>query len=140
MKMPGSALWRLCFILSALCLMAGGPQHPGGTMAEMLGDRRWVPAHSLFLAGFVLLLAGLLLYSRTLLPERTRRWLRFAVAGTILQAVEMAFHTAAVVDHDHLVAGILFPLLLCFALWLILAGVWPLRVRANQGFDGERLN
>jgi hypothetical protein len=209
MKMLGSGLWRLCFILSALFLMAGGPQHPGGTMAEMLADRRWVPAHSLLLAGFITLVAGLLLYSRTTLPERTRRWLRFAVFGTILQVVEMAFHTAAVVDHDHLVAGsgtpvltthlwlavffypifgvtfagfmiagmrdrvlgspwigwlgivgllangaapplvvllkvegarILFPLLLCFALWLILAGLWPIRVRANQGFDGERPN
>ena len=210
MKILGSGLWRLFFILSALFLMAGGPQHPGGTMAEMLGDRKWVPAHSLLLAGFVTLFAGLLLYQRTpLLPDRTRRWLRFAVIGTILQAIEMAFHTAAVVDHDHLVAGIgtpvltthlwlaiffypifgltfggfiiagmrdrvlgspwigwlgilgllanglapplvvllkvegariLFPLLLLFALWLILAGLWPIREKANQEFDGEQLN
>lgn len=117
----------------------------------------------------------------------------------------MALHTAAVVDHDHLVAGsgtpvltthlwlavlfypifaltfagliiagmrdhvlgsswigwlgiagllahgsaaplvvllkvegarILFPFLLFFALWLILAGLWPLRVKANQEIDG----
>lgn len=210
MKIFGSGVWRLCFILSALFMMAGGPQHPGGTMAEMLGDRKWVPAHSLLLAGFVTLLVGLLLYPRSmLLPTRTKRWLRLAFIGTILQAVEMAFHLAAVVDHDHLVAGhgtpvltthlwlavffypifgltfagfivagmrdrvlgspwigwlgiagllangaapplvvllkveearILFPMVLFFAVWLILAGLWPPRVRADQGFDGERLN
>lgn len=209
MKILGSGLWRLFFIVSALFLMAGGPQHPGGTMAEMLADRKWIPAHSLMLAGFVVLLAGLLVYQRNALPERTRRWLRFAIIGTLLQAVEMAFHTAAVVDHDHLVAGsgtpvltthlwlavffypifgvlfsgfiiagmrdhvlgsrwigwlgilgllangaapvlvvllkiegarILFPFALFIALWLILAGLWPLRVEANQGFADERLN
>ncbi|MEN3333531.1 MAG: hypothetical protein V7641_2896 [Blastocatellia bacterium] len=210
MKMLGSSLWRLCFILAALFLLTGGPQHPGGTMAEMLGNPKWVPAHSLLLAGFVTLLAGLLLYQRTTsLPARTQRWLRFAVIGTALQAVEMALHTAAVVDHDHLTAGsgtpvltthlwlavvfypifaltfigfiiagmrdqvlgspwiawlgiigllahgaaaplvvllkvagasILFPFLLCFALWLILAGLWPLRVKGGQGIHRERLN
>lgn len=195
-------LWRLCFIGSALLLMAGGPQHPGGTMAEMLGDPRWVPAHSLMLAGFVTLLAGLLLYKRsTSLPATTNRWLQFAIIGTVLQTIEMAMHTAAVVDHHHLVAGqstpvltthlwlavifypifgvtiigfiiagmrdhvigspwigwlgiagalanglapplvvllkieaarILFPLVLLLALWLILAGLWPVRVREDK--------
>ena len=50
MKMLGSGLsglWRLFFIVSALLLMAGGPQHPGGTMAEMLADPKWIrPLHS----------------------------------------------------------------------------------------------
>ena len=69
MKMLGSGLWRPFFIVSALLLMAGGPQHPGGTMAEMLANPKWIPAHSLLLAGFVTLLAGLLLYGRTTLPE-----------------------------------------------------------------------
>ena len=210
MKMLGSSLWRLCFILAALFLLIGGPQHPGGTMAEMLGNPKWVPAHSLLLAGFATLLAGLLLYRRTIsLPARTQRWLRFAVIGTALQAVEMALHTAAALDHQHLVAGeatpvltthlwlavffypifgltlagfivagmrdqvlgspwiawlgivgvlahgaapplvvllkvagasILFPFLLCFALWLILAGLWPLRVKGDQGIHHKRLN
>lgn len=190
-------LWRLCFIVSALLLMAGGPQHPGGTMAEMIGDPKWVPAHSLMLAGFVTLLAGLLLYKRsTSLPASANRWLQFAIIGTVLQTIEMAMHTAAFVDHHHLVAGqstpvltthlwlavffypifgvtitgfiiagmrnhvigspwigwlgiagvlaqgaapplifflkiegarILFPFLMLFALWLILAGLWPVR-------------
>ena len=33
--MSGVALWRPAFILSALLLMVGGPQHPEGTMVEM---------------------------------------------------------------------------------------------------------
>jgi len=194
-------LWRLCFIVSALFMIAGGPQHPGGTMAEMLADPKWVPAHSLLLAGFVTLLAGLLLFKRSTslpLPASANRWLQFAIIGTVLQTIEMAMHTAAFVDHHHLVAGqstpvltthlwlavlfypifglaitgfiiagmrdrvigspwigwqgiagvlaqgaappllivfkvegarFLFPFLLLFALWLILAGLWPLRGR-----------
>ena len=83
-------LWRLCFIVSALFMFAGGPQHPGGTMAEMLGDPKWVPAHSLLLAGFVTLLAGLLLFKRSTslpasLPASANRWLQFAIVGTVLQ-------------------------------------------------------
>jgi hypothetical protein len=198
-------LWRLCFIVSALFLMAGGPQHPGGEMHEMLGSPKWVPAHLLLLAGFVALLVGLLVYKRTRsLPGATQRWLRFAIIGTVLQTIEMAMHTAAVFDHDHLVAGqstpvltthlwlavffypifgltiigfiiagmrdhvigspwigwlgiagalanglapplvvlfkiegarILFPFLLLFALWLILAGLWPLRARGDDAID-----
>lgn len=199
-------LWRLCFIISALFMIAGGPQHPGGTMAEMIGDPKWVPAHSLLLAGYVTLLAGLLLFKRSTstpvrLPASANRWLQFAIIGTVLQTIEMAMHTAAFVDHHHLVAGqstpvltthlwlavvfypifgltitgfiiagmrdrvigspwigwlgiagvlaqgaapplillfkiegarILFPFLLLFALWLILAGVWPLRARGDE--------
>ena len=197
MDMPRFAPWRLFFLLSAVLLLAGGPQHPGGTMAEMLAHPAWFPSHMLMLAGFVALLAGLMLYSRSrALPDRTRTWLRLAVIGTVLQTVEMAFHTAAAVDHAHLVAGeptpvltthlwlsvllypvfgltlagfiltamraralgspwiawlgvagvlahgaaaplvilleiegarILFPLVLFFALWLILAALWPVR-------------
>jgi len=107
----------MCFIVSALLLMAGGPQHPGGTMAEMLANPKWIPAHSLLLVGFAALLAGLLLYGRTNLPERSRLWLRLAIIGTILQVIEMAFHTAAVVDHDHLVSGAATPVLTTH-LWL----------------------
>ncbi len=193
--------WRLCFILAALFILIGGPQHPGGTMAEMLTHPKWVLSHLLVLAGFVALLVGLLLYQRaTSLPSRTQRWLRFAIIGTVLQAIEMVFHTAAVVDHHNLIAGsatpvltthlwlavifypifgltlagfiiagmrdrvlgsawiawlgilgvlahgaapplvillniegarILFPFIMGFALWLILAALWPLRVKAE---------
>src|ERR1041385_6649289 len=108
----GFGLWRLFFVLSALFILIGGPQHPQGTMAEMLASPSWVPAHSLMLAGFVALLVGLILYGRDAsLPERTRKWVRIATIGTALQTVEMALHTAAAVDHANLVAGKATPVL-----------------------------
>ena len=97
--MNGAGLWRPAFILSALLFMVGGPQHPDGTMVEMLGHPAWVRAHSLVLAGFVAFLVGLMAFRATpSLPERTRRWTRYALVGAVLQVVEMALHTAAVVD------------------------------------------
>jgi alkylhydroperoxidase/carboxymuconolactone decarboxylase family protein YurZ len=114
-------LWRVFFALSALLILVGGPQHPGGTMAEMLANPKWVPSHVLMLAGFLAFLAGLILYQRSFaLPDRTRRWVRLAVIATALQAVEMAFHTAAAVDHANLVAGRATPVLTTH-LWLAVA-------------------
>lgn len=118
MRTLRSRLWRLFFILSALFLVAGGPRHPGGTMAEMLAHPDWVPSHALMLAGFVSLLVGLILYQRSVvLPDRTRMWARYAVLGTALQVVEMAFHTAASIDQLNLVAGRATPVLTTH-LWL----------------------
>ena len=110
--MSGVALWRPAFLLSALLLMVGGPQHPDGTMVEMLGHPAWVRAHSLVLAGFVAFLLGLMAF-RTIpsLPKNTRRWTRYALVGAVLQVVEMVLHTAAVVDHGNLVAGQSTPVL-----------------------------
>ena len=110
--MSGVALWRPAFILSALLLMVGGPQHPEGTMVEMLGHPAWVRAHSLMLAGFVVLFVGLLLFrANPSFPDRTQRWTRYALVGTGLQVVEMVLHTAAVVDHANLAAGDATPVL-----------------------------
>ncbi len=118
MRTPRFGLWRLFFALSALFILIGGPQHPGGSMAEMLAHPKWVPSHAWLLAGFLALLVGLILYQRgAALPERTRRWVRLAMFGTVLQAVEMAFHTAAVVDHANLMAGRATPVLTTH-LWL----------------------
>ena len=104
--------WRSLFFLSALLLPIGGLQHPDGTMAEMLAHPAWVRAHALMLAGFLALFVGLFfLRSHATLPEATRRWTRFALIGTALQVVEMALHTAAVVDHANLVAGNATPVL-----------------------------
>lgn len=117
--MSGSSnRWRAFFVLSAALLLSGGPLHPGGSMADMLAHPSWIPSHALMFAGFVALLIGLVAYSRGRpLPERTRRWLRIAVIGTALQAAEMAFHTAAVVDQANLVAGRPTPVLTTH-LWL----------------------
>lgn len=106
-------LWRLCFLLGGVLILMGGPRHPRGeTMAEMLGHPDWVLAHTLITLGFIGIGVGLVLYRRSVpLPRRTDRWARIALYGTIFQAVEMVFHTAAVVDHADLVAGQATPVL-----------------------------
>ena len=110
--MSGVALWRPAFVLAAVLLLVGGPQHPDGTLEEMLGHPAWVRSHSLMLAGFVAFFVGLLALRATpSLPDRTRRWTRYALVGTTLQIVEMVLHTAAVVDHGNLVAGAATPVL-----------------------------
>lgn len=133
-----SGLWRLFFVLSALLLVAGGPRHPGGTMAEMLAHPDWFPSHALTLAGFVSLLVGLILYQRSVgVPDRTRTWVGFAVLGTALLVVELVFHTAASIDQQNLVAGratpvltthlwlsvVLYPIFALTLVGLIIAGV-----------------
>jgi hypothetical protein len=99
--------WRPFFLLSGVLIMVGGMNHPRGRMVEMLAHPDWVWSHTLLLLGFLSLLAGLVLYRRAAapLPERTSRWLRLALYGTVLQAIEMAFHTVSVVDGEHLAAG-----------------------------------
>jgi nitrate reductase NapE component len=110
MKM--TTAWRGCFVLSAVLILAGGPMHPGGTMAEMLAHPSWVPAHALLVVAFAALLAGLLLYQRAVvMPPSTHAWFRWAVVGTLGQLVEMVMHTAAAVDHANLVAGRATPVL-----------------------------
>jgi len=118
MRQPRFGLWRPCFVLSALFILVGGPRHPRGTMAEMLGHPDWVLSHALMLVGFVALLLGLILYNRgAAVPDRTRKWLRFALIGSALQVVEMVMHTVSVVDHANLVAGRATPVLTTH-LWL----------------------
>lgn len=105
-------VWRPFLALCGIMILLGGPQHPGGTMAEMLAHPGWVPAHGLQLVGYVSLVIGLLFFGRSrALPPRTRRWSRIALAGAVLQMIEMAFHTAAVVDAENLVAGAATPVL-----------------------------
>ena len=103
--------WRPLFIVAGALVLVGGPRHPGGTMVEMLGNPEWIPAHTMMLAGFLSLLLGLVAFSRDALTPTKRRWARLAIAGTALQAVEMALHTAAVLDHANLMAGRATPIL-----------------------------
>ncbi len=125
--------WRLCFGLAAILLLMGGGQHPNGTMAEMLAHPAWVRSHLLMLAGFVALFVGLILLPRRVaLPDRTRRWTRYAAIGTALQAIELAFHTAAVVDHGNLMAGHPTPVLTTH-LWLTVL-FYPLFAVTFVGF------
>lgn len=116
--------WRVCFLLAGGAILAGGPLHPDGTMVDMLADPNWLPSHALMTLGFVLMWAGLVLWGRT--PSnapRVRAWLRPAVVATALQAIDMALHTAAMVDHDRLVAGLATPVLTTH-LWMT-AVIYP---------------
>ncbi|WP_420128085.1 hypothetical protein [Longimicrobium sp.] len=98
--------WRAAFLAAGALMLAGGPRHPGGTMAQMLSHPDWVFSHTMMLAGFATLLAGLLLVRGAgPLPPRTGWWLRLAIAATALQTFESVLHLAAYVDHDALVAG-----------------------------------
>jgi hypothetical protein len=102
-------------------------------MAEMLADPKWIPAHSLMLAGFLSMLVGLFLFGRAVeLPPQTRRWVRLAIIGSGLQAVEMVLHTAAVIDRANLVAGHPTPVLTTH-LWLAV-GVYPIFALTTIGF------
>lgn len=98
--------------VSAVFVLIGAPQHPGGTMADMLADPVWFPSHALVSVGFVALIGALAAYGRSMdLPPATRRWLRIAIAGTVLQTIEMFLHTMAYVDAANLVAGRATPVL-----------------------------
>jgi hypothetical protein len=117
--------WRICFFLAGAAILAGGPLHPDGTMAEMLAHPDWLVSHSLMTLGFVLMTLGLFMWGGTAAAtHRTRSTLRVAVLATALQAIDMAFHTAAMVDHDRLVTGLATPILTTH-LWMT-AVVYPI--------------
>ncbi len=104
--------WRVFLLLGAVGILAGGPRHPGGSMAEMLAHPDWVLSHVLVLAGYVSLLVALILFRRAGgLPTRTARWARLAVIGTALMVTEAVFHTFAYLDHASLMAGRTTPIL-----------------------------
>lgn len=108
-----SAAWRVCFAIAGLTIAAGGFTHPrGASMADMLADPNWVMSHVLQLAGYTALTVGVLLARRSLdLPTAVSKALLFAAVASALQAIEMAFHTASVVDLQHLVHGESTPVL-----------------------------
>ena len=101
-------------------------------MAEMLAHPEWIPAHSLMLAGFLALLIGLAVYSREVVSTPMRRWVRIAIAGTVLQTVEMTLHTLAAFDHANLMAGRATPILSTHLTFSIVA--YPLFAAAIIGF------
>lgn len=98
--------------LSGVLIVVAGPFHPSGDIAEMLAHPNWLWMHSMLVVGFVTLLIALIVWQRsTALPARTALWLKLAIVATALQALEMVVHTAAYVDHAHLVAGESTPVL-----------------------------
>lgn len=113
-----SYAWRSLFILGGVLILIGGPQHPRGTMAQMLVDPAWFRSHALLFGGFLAWTIGLwLLHHARPALALLDRWLRIGVAATALQAFEMAVHTMAYMDAEALVAGTATPVLTAH-LWL----------------------
>ena len=112
MSTTSSLRWRIPLLLAGVMILAG-PQHPrGSTMLQMLGHADWLANHLLMTASLIAFGVGLVLLRRgEPQPERTARWLRYAIIATALQTVEAVVHTAAVVDHGNLAAGRATPVL-----------------------------
>jgi hypothetical protein len=151
--MKGEALsriasWRPPLLLAGVAMIMGGPRHPAPfpelpfheSTARMLAHGNWVASHLWMLASLILLFVGLALWQRRLdLPAAARGWTRFALAAVALAVIEMAFHTAAVVDLDRLRAGDATPILTTHL--LLAATVNPLMAVALAGlaWHGARL-
>ena len=114
------SLWRLAFLGSGVAMMIGGPRHPNplpdqpfqDSIAAMLEHPDWVPSHVFILLGFALLLAGIVLWQRSAgLDGSDAGWVRLAMLAAAAAVIEMALHTAAVVDTQHLRAGEPTPIL-----------------------------
>ncbi len=126
-------VWRLCFVAAGSGLLTGGPLHPGGTMADMLAHPDWLLSHILQLVGFIAMAAGLWAFGVAVpLPARSRRWRRLAIGGTILQAIEMAFHAAAMLDHHNLLTGASTPILTTHLVMAVT--LYPVFALALTGF------
>lgn len=126
-------IWRILFVAGAVLMMSGGPQHPGGTMLQMLQDPKWFISHALITAGFIALTAALVVMRREMAgAPRVAKAMRFALPVTILQTIEYVMHTIASVDAANLAAGNSTPVLtthltmalVVYPLWA--AGMIPL--------------
>lgn len=117
--------WRILLVAGAVFIMTGGPQHPGGTMLQMLQDPKWFISHALMTAGFAALTVALFVMRRQM-PDarRVARAMRFALPLTLLQTVEFFIHTIASIDAGNLAAGSATPVLTTH-LWLALI-VYPI--------------
>lgn len=119
-------VWRGLFVAGAVLMMAGGPQHPGGTMLQMLQDPKWMISHALMTAGFVSLAAALFVMRREMTgAPRIAAAMRFALPATMLQTIEFFIHTIASVDAANLAAGSATPVLTTH-LWmsLVMYPIW----------------
>ena len=125
--------WRVLFAAAGVLMVAGGPRHPGGSMLEMLEHHDWFMAHVLVTLGYGAMVAGLVAFSRTdANTPAMRRWTRFAIVATALQTLEMAVHTAAMLDAPHLAAGHSTPILTTHLAMSLL--IYPLFGVVSAGF------
>lgn len=100
------ASWRPFLLAAGVLMIAGSATHPRDpSMQQMLMNPVWVPSHALMLAGYVSLLASLVLLHRSGGGRPMGRWMQIALAGTALQTLEAFFHLIAVVDAGRMQAG-----------------------------------
>jgi hypothetical protein len=105
------AAWRLLLLAASPLLVVGALRHPRVPgMPAMLAHPDWLLSHLAALAGYLSLLGGLVLLRRAG-GGPPGPWLRLAIVGAALQAVEAVFHAAAVVDLGRLNAGHATPVL-----------------------------
>lgn len=102
MKRDSSRFWRGLFLVGGLLYFTGSFNHPRDmTMAEMLVNPAWVPAHAAVFVGFLLLTMGLVAYRRVVpIPRAMDQWLRITLVLAVFQVIEMALHTLAYVDAE----------------------------------------
>jgi hypothetical protein len=99
------ASWRPLLLAAGVLMIGGAMTHPRDpSMQQMLMNPIWIPSHALMLAGYVALLASLLLLYRSG-GGPVGRWMVIALAGTALQTLEAFFHLIAVVDAERMQAG-----------------------------------
>jgi hypothetical protein len=105
--------WRPLMAAAGLVLLVAGGMHPDApndlsfrdTLAAMMDDGKWVPAHALLTVSMVLLAAGLVAARRRGVWPAAARLLPFAILAAAVNTVEAVLHTVSVVDTDELAAG-----------------------------------
>lgn len=127
-------MWRTLFVVGGLLYFVGAFFHPRGTtMAEMLVDPAWIPAHAAVFVGFSLVTMGLVSFRRTVPVSPTMvRWVLATLVLAVPQVIEMGLHTMAYVDagslaHGDLHGGFSTPVLTTH-LWLSTVAFTPFAV------------
>lgn len=107
MRLDPSRIWRALFVVGGLLYFVGAFFHPRGpTMADMLVDPAWIPAHAAVVVGFSLVTLGLVSFRRSVPVSKTLdRWLLATLVLAVLQIIEMGLHTMAYVDAGALAHG-----------------------------------
>ena len=111
--MDTTNLHRPLLVIGALATAVGGNLHPEApeglsfrdNLVAMMDDGAWVPGHAIATVGLALIAAGLLVARRNGAWPAAARLLPFAALAAAAYALEMAVHTAAVVDQDRLAEG-----------------------------------
>jgi hypothetical protein len=133
-KLDSARVWRMLFVVGGLLYFIGAFFHPRGpTMADMLVDPAWIPAHAGVVVGFALVTLGLVSFRRSIpVPMTMDRWLLATLVLAVVQVIEMGLHTMAYVDagslaHNAFHGGLSTPVLTAH-IWLSTLAFTPFAV------------